>query len=887
MIGTTLGPYRIESVAGQGGMGVVYRAVDIELDRMVAIKVIRPEAMTDPDRRRRFVQEARSASALNHPGIVTIYHIGHEAGVDFIAMELVSGRSLDQVIGNRPLPPSDAVRYATSIADALATAHRAGIVHRDLKPANVMVTPKGQVKVLDFGLAKLTEPSTVSLATETHVPATGFGMVVGTAAYMPPEQAQGLTVDARSDIFSFGVVLCEMITGRRPAPGTDARPLLASTPRDLRKVVLRCLQPDPEQRFQVIDDVRMALEDADLESEPQAAIGRSRRIPVVLSIAAIAGAMLVGAAVVWRLTPRTPPGPVLTRLTLDSGLTTDPALSPDGKFVAFASDRAGQGNLDIWVRQVAGGEPRQLTSDPADDLEPAFSPDGSRIAFRSDRDGGGIYVVSTLGGDERRIIDQGRRPRWSPDQTRIACWAGLNAAFLLSKADVPRILIVPAGGGEPRRFAADFSQAYAPVWSPDGARLLFVGRREDTSPSDWWVLPLDGGPIVPTGAYAAIARDKLSPSPDSFVLPATWQPDGRVLFSARLGDATNIWQLQLAANGPIAGELERLSVGTGLEVQPSVGAGGVMAYAVLANDVDLWMQPADTSAGTVTGPMQRLTHDAAADGYPSFLPDGRTMVYLSNRSGSYGLWKKDVVSGKEDLVSTDLPFPQVPIVTRDGAHVVFHSGVRTRIVRLPLAATGVSRSTPQPICDGCDGIWDVTSDGRWGVQKEEGDHTILYRDLSTGRTSPFLSAPGEIVGRFRLSPDDRWVTFTHRASGAVRVNVAPFTPGQPIDRDRWIALTSADYESLVPVWSPDGSVVYYVSNRDGRICVWGQRIDRTTGRPAGDAFAIWHLHEAGRSMTPISLGLRGIAVARERIVANVSESSGNIWMATSSTAQAR
>ena len=216
LIGTTVGQYRIDSEAGRGGMGVVYRATDTQLGRTVAIKVLRPDAVADADRKKRFIQEAKSASALNHPGIVTVYQIGAEGPTDFIAMEFVAGRSLDSVVGKRPLPAPEVVRYGAQIADALAAAHLAGLVHRDLKPANVMITEKGQIKLLDFGVAKLVErvEAGPTDATSTRAPDTQHGAVVGTLAYMSPEQAQGGTIDRRSDIFSFGVMLQEMLTGR-------------------------------------------------------------------------------------------------------------------------------------------------------------------------------------------------------------------------------------------------------------------------------------------------------------------------------------------------------------------------------------------------------------------------------------------------------------------------------------------------------------------------------------------------------------------------------------------------------------------------------------------------------------------------------------------------
>ncbi|MGH8429071.1 MAG: protein kinase domain-containing protein, partial [Solimonas sp.] len=450
MMGRTLGQYQIESKLGEGGMDVVYKARDTRLERPVAIKVLPPEAVSDPDRKSRFVREARAASALNHPNIITVYDINTIEGVDFIAMEYVPGATLSEVIARRRLRLDEALKYAVQIADALATAHEAEIVHRDLKPANVMVTEKGSVKLLDFGLAKLTESDPGELdATGSIASAhrTEEGAIIGTAAYMSPEQAEGRKLDARSDIFSFGSVLYEMLAGARPFQGETKMALLsailrdepkalsaivAGIPRDLEKIVARCLRKDPERRFHHMADIRVALEEVREESQaspsPVPAAPTARRMSRSYALAIAAALLLVAgtAGVTWWLTRSRPPvrALALTQLTFDSGLTTDSALSPDGKLVAFASDRSGEGNLDVWIQQIATGEARRLTQDAADESEPAFSPDGSRIAFRSEKDRGGIYVISTIGGEPRLIAREGRRPRFSPDGSQITYWTG-------------------------------------------------------------------------------------------------------------------------------------------------------------------------------------------------------------------------------------------------------------------------------------------------------------------------------------------------------------------------------------------------------------------------------------------------------------------------------
>lgn len=410
MTGQTLSHYQIQEKLGEGGMGVVYRALDTHLNRPVALKLLPSDKVNNPERRKRFVQEARAASALNHPHIVTIYDIASHDQHDFIAMELIEGKTLDQLLHRKALPLADIFRYSIQIADALSKAHAAGIVHRDLKPSNIMVTEDGRVKVVDFGLAKLVEPDDGGAEASTRAmqdgaPKTDEGTIVGTPSYMSPEQVEGKKLDARSDIFSFGSVLYEMSTGRRafqgetklstvsailqsePKPASELR---STIPRDLEKIIQRCLRKDPERRFQSMKDLRIALEELKEESDsghlgaaPQQQ-RRSRRWALAAAAAALLG--VAGAAVWWRLRPA--PSPVewrLRPLTADSGLTTTPALSPDGKLAVYASDRGSNGtNLDLWLQPLAqGSQPIRLTQNPADDMDPSFSPDGGQIAFYS------------------------------------------------------------------------------------------------------------------------------------------------------------------------------------------------------------------------------------------------------------------------------------------------------------------------------------------------------------------------------------------------------------------------------------------------------------------------------------------------------------------------
>jgi serine/threonine protein kinase len=430
MIDRTLDHYRIESTLGEGGMGVVYKARDTHLNRTVAIKLLRTDKAEDPNRRQRFYQEARAASALNHPNIVTIHDIRSVNGIDLIVMEFVPGRTLADVVPQKGLPFAKALTYALQIVDGLAKAHEAGIIHRDLKPSNLMVNDDGRVKILDFGLAKLLEPAQSSPdgTTLTVLPPTEEGIVVGTAAYMSPEQASGLKLDARSDIFSFGSVLYEMLTGRRPFTASatlqilsriqneEPRPprqLNSAIPEELERIVLRCMRKDPARRYQTMADLKAALEDLREES----ASGKYTRIRrkttwawiAIVPIAAVA-IYLAGQAT----RAREPAESVqATALTTFPGAELYPTLSPDGSHVAFTWSGPRQDNVDIYVQHIdSAGTPLRLTTGPEHDHNPAWSPDGKWIAFlrgdpsrplsRSKRE---LRRIPPFGGPERKLAD--------------------------------------------------------------------------------------------------------------------------------------------------------------------------------------------------------------------------------------------------------------------------------------------------------------------------------------------------------------------------------------------------------------------------------------------------------------------------------------------------
>ncbi len=422
MIGKRIAHYEIVGKLGEGGMGVVYKSYDTHLDRFVAIKVLLPERLSDQSDRARFLQEAKAASTLNHPNIVVVYDAASEADTDFIVMEYIQGQTLDELIPSQGMPVAQALNIAVQICDALVRAHAAGIIHRDLKPTNVMIDEYGLVKILDFGLAKLAKSKIAETATTlTMKPRTIQGSIIGTASYMSPEQAEGKPVDERTDIFSFGEVLYEMISGQPAFRGdTDMSTLvsvisrspraLKSTSPKLELIVNRCLTTDPSGRYQRMEEVRAALGELRGDSQSDARIlaklsGRGRHLLWFGSSAAI----LAVAAGLWLYSNaiHSGPSPSIQPVTTYRGDETFPSFSPDGSQVAFVWSGEHQDNPDIYVKTIGTDKAVRLTTDPRPDLSPAWSPDGRYIAFlrQLEPQKVGCFLISPEGGAEWKLGD--------------------------------------------------------------------------------------------------------------------------------------------------------------------------------------------------------------------------------------------------------------------------------------------------------------------------------------------------------------------------------------------------------------------------------------------------------------------------------------------------
>jgi serine/threonine protein kinase len=898
LVGREVGPYRIVSPLGAGGMGEVYRAHDSKLGRDVAIKTLPAEFARNPERLARFRREARTLASLNHPNIAAIYGVEESGDVDCLVLELVEGETL-----RGPLSLERALDCARQVGEALEAAHAEGIIHRDLKPANVKVTRQGRVKVLDFGLAKAIWGTKENWDGSPAATLSGLqtlaGRILGTPGYMSPEQARGEPVDNRTDIWAFGCLLYEVLAGKRAFAGKtvtetiaavlerepDWQALPAKTPAKLRELVRQCLQKDASRRPPDIAEALVAIEQS--RSRPRR---RGVMAPAVLA------ALAVGAVFAWSFfrQPRASRTPVITRLTTDSGLTAYPALSRDSKLVAYASDRASNGNLDIWVQQTEGGNPIRLTTDPADDLEPSFSPDSSQIVFRSEREGGGIYVVPSLGGVEQRVADLGRSPRFSPDGKWIAYWVGDQSYF-----GRRQIFVVPASGGQPRTVQPAFFFATHPVWSPDSKRILFRGARNavDTSSFsffDWWVTPLDGGTAVETGARKLLESNlpvrERSQLHDAGlgVDPGDWLGDS-VFFSAssgKLGLNASLWRVNLSSRYRVDGDAQRLTSGTEDVLHPSA-AGERVAFTSVGQNENVWALAADTNKGKASGDPLRLTSSAAADIMPVPSANGRKLAFASNRNGNMHVWIKDLQTGAETAL-TSSPANELPsLLSPDGSRVVYFNYGVAAPADFGCFIGPTDGGMARKFCQECPGvgIMDWFDAGRKVLYKRglTNQTKLILHDIDSGRETLFLEHPKYSATAARFSPDGRWVSFQIVIEAATRrqIFIAPVRGSAAAGEAEWIPVTDGSGLDRNAVWSPDGNLLYFLSERDGFRCFWAQRLEPAGKRPVGAAFPVYHFHQARNSLMPAQeVGRIGLSVTRNKIIFSMAETDGNIWLAS-------
>ncbi|MDA1313300.1 MAG: protein kinase [Acidobacteria bacterium] len=897
MIGGTISHYKITEKLGEGGMGVVYKAQDTKLDRPVALKFLAPHLLRDEEGRKRFEREAKAAAKLDHPNICTVYEIDEVDGRTFIVMAFLEGRPLSERIKEGPLKLAEALSIATQMAEGLEAAHEKGITHRDIKRDNVMLMAgsRGLVKLMDFGLAQLAGGSKF----------TREGTTLGTVNYMSPEQAEGAPTGHATDIWSLGVVLHEMVAGERPFRGDfdqaiiysimnePAEPLTAvrtGVPKELERIVNKCLAKKPDQRYHHTDELLADLQGVRKELEPQASrvavqpAAAKRTSPFIFG--GLAGVVLLALGLGWWFGRSTdsgaddPPEYRLTQITQDTGYTGEPALSPDGKLLAYASDRSGEGNLDIWVQQLGGGAPIRLTTDAADDGNPSFSPDGNRIAFRSGRDGGGIYVVPALGGSPPRLLAEGgRNPNFSPDGALVSY---VVVSFDSENHRFAKPWVIPTSGGAARPIETNLGWASPRVWSPDGQYLLAVGSIAPRdygvgAEFDWWLVPTDGGEAVALGLQELFAAAGLAGGGRWFPNPSTWLADGSwVVFDTQTeGGIRNLWRIRVsAAEKRVVGEPQKLTAGIG-EQAASVAADGRIAFMNLGDNWDIWSLPIDANRAEVKGDPERIVSGLSAERDPSVSADGRKLVYTSSRAGNDDIWLRDLETNKDTQVTVGPGNEVRSVISPDGTKVVFsrrgQGGSKSYLTEL-------GRGSERLLLEGGSHT-DFTPDGKKILFYTGAPIRWKTVDIETGEEQDLgLEHSPDPIHSVRFSPDQKWISFK-LANEDCPIFIARVVGGTPQDEDQWITVAdSSGPYSGHNWWSPDGNTLYILASRDGFNCIWACSLDPVTKKPLGPLRAVQHFHEQLRfpnvGAAPFGYGL----TANKHYMA-LTEAKANIYLA--------
>jgi serine/threonine protein kinase len=809
-------------------MGEVYRARDLKLNRDVAIKILLDRDRSDPAAAQRFQREAQAVAALNHPNIVTIHAIEEADGITFLVMELVEGRTLAEVVTAGGLPLTTVLAHGLQLADALSAAHAQGITHRDLKPSNVMVTPAGRLKVLDFGLAKLKEqiaPHEVTIANPTI---TGAGQIVGTVAYMSPEQASGTTIDHRSDLFSLGVMLYELATGQRPFKGDSGVTLLASIlkdtpppvsevrpdlPREFTRIVRRALAKDPEQRYQTAKDLRNDLQEVKDEltsgtlssGQVTAAPSPSRSRSWWLPVGAL---LLVAAGAAGYFAMREPGKPAaemsVSRLT-STGHASLATISPEGKYVVHVvSDR----QHSLWVRQTATGSNVQIIP-PGDDrfIGLTFSPDGNYVYYTrfEGRSISNVYRIPILGGTPEPIVrDVDSDVTFSPDGSQIAFLRGRPREM-----KVQLLAMASDGSGAPRlvaETALDGMRIYASIsWSPDG-RTIAVPHGGLTL----------GGRVIPASiamvdaTSGAIHHRALGRWLN--VTSASWMNDETVVVSAvepgklngqlwlvtgdtvrRLTNDLNNYVGAAAArsSGAVVTVLGDLASGISVVTLPAAGAPSISRMTPSSTRFDGQFGLAWTSSGRLVytsaqsgqvdlfiadpdgANARQLTRDATIEAWPAVSPDDRSLVY---KAESAGLMHYDIASGRSTALTTD-PSDESPSWTPDGKHVLFVRASQSSIRQFRINADRT-------------GLMDVADAGYGGTFSPDGRH---------------------LAGLMLLNQQ----------------SVVALIPTDGTPPERGLNILS------IPVilgWTPAGDAVTFLESRRGPQTIWNQPVDGSAPR---------------------------------------------------------
>ena len=807
--------YEIIEELGKGGMGKVYRVYDNKIEGEVALKLIKPEIAADKKTIERFRNEIKLAREIAHRNVCRMYDLNEEKGSQYITMEYVAGEDLKSMIKmSKQLSIVTAISITKQVCEGLVEAHRLGVVHRDLKPSNIMVDKEGNARIMDFGIARSVKGKGI----------TGAGVMIGTPEYMSPEQVEGKEIDQRSDIYSLGVILYEMVSGRVPFEGEtplaiamkhksqapkDPKEFNAQIPEDLSRLIIKCMEKDKEKRYQNASEVRSELTRIDEGIPiteriiPKRKPITSKEITVKLGLNKLFIPALVFIAlliVVGYFLFRS--GPKLVdikigrtqQITHAPGLEIDSAISPDGKMIAYAAGPEGQ--MHLYIRQIAGGRTIALTeSFPGNHRWPQWSPDGTSIAFQS---GGVIYVIPALGGIPKRLVEPSLEesnptPSWSPNGKQIAYVQGRN------------IYVYSVDESKPRKIC----EAYDPhslSWSPDGSKIAYVSGNSsflfgrpyigNIAPCSIWIISVEKGtPVQLTD------NRYLNVSP-------IWTPDGRnILFVTNQGGSRDVYQLPLKESAVPAGSPVRRTTGLNAFTISLSADGKKLAYSIFTYSSNIWsIKIPEEKAISISEAIPVTTGNQAIEGI-GVSPDGKWLAFDSNRSGNQDIYKMPVGGGELERLTTHPSDDFLPSWSPDGKEIVFYSFREgNRDIHLMTAEGGTIRQ-----------LTDDSAQERYPDWSPDGKH-IVFRSNKTGCGELFvISRVKEDTGwgvpkqltfdggvSPRWSPDGSLIAYTSDAG----LLVIPPEGGEPR-----ILVSSHDPATIpvprFPEWSADGRVVYY------------------------------------------------------------------------------